>query len=588
MSLSINKKPKNWNRAEENRVRKTASMIIALTTIMLACMSISLSIPSVEAAPVEDSDYTIGQVSHKIELMYNGYIFINDTIKITGQAPNGFLIGFPYKYGSHILRCVAYNATETFPVSLDVPLENHIGFYGLKISFPQGTPQIFTVGCLLSNALLTHYAVDPNRYTLDFPGYPSLTKATICNVSIVVPEGAEYVGGTVEAFTYTEENLPAFTYSPATVAFSLVDDQIQMFDVENLKRGIRIDGIGGIEGLDSYYIENKAPTEISSIEIILPPNASDPTAQDQFGRTMSKPTLIDVKTNRYRITFTLPIESHKFAGFTVRYYLPSDVYIMREGSSFFNIHFPLFQHLNYFIQQFSVTFVLPEGAKASFEDAATSGTHSITRGVFQEAVTITNQNIFPLDSFDIDVKYEYSLLWLSFRPALWMLALVTVCCAVLVVWKRPKAPALISVPKVKMRLRTEQIESFVDAYQARKKILLEIKSLETRVRKGKIPRRRYKVRRKTLETRLNTFSRSLEEVKGKMLAAGGRYAGLMRQLEVAETEINEIEANIESIKARHRRGELSLGAYRKLLADYERRKKNAEITIDGILIRLRE
>jgi chromosome segregation ATPase len=139
-----------------------------------------------------------------------------------------------------------------------------------------------------------------------------------------------------------------------------------------------------------------------------------------------------------------------------------------------------------------------------------------------------------------------------------------------------------------VRFRSEDVRSFVDAYEEKMKIISEIESLKIRARKGKIPRRRYRVRRKTLETRLNTLFRNLSELKEKISAAGGSYRDLMRRLEVAETEINEIKANITSIEARHRRGELSLGAYRKLLGDYERRREEAETTINGILIRLRE
>ena len=73
-----------------------------------------------------------------------------------------------------------------------------------------------------------------------------------------------------------------------------------------------------------------------------------------------------------------------------------------------------------------------------------------------------------------------------------------------------------------------------------------------------------------------------------MRAAGGKYVDLMRQLEIAETEINEVEANIKSIEVRHTRGELSLEAYRKLLADYQRRKEKTQTAISGILLRLRE
>jgi chromosome segregation ATPase len=161
-------------------------------------------------------------------------------------------------------------------------------------------------------------------------------------------------------------------------------------------------------------------------------------------------------------------------------------------------------------------------------------------------------------------------------------------CAVAVVWKRPKIPTQVTVPTVAVSLRSERIQAFVDAYEEKRKITSEIESLETRVRKGKIPRRRYKVQRKTLETRLNTLSRSLTEIKERMSAAGGIYADLMRQLEITETEINEVEANIKSIEARHSRGELSLEAYRKLLADYQRRKEKAKTTINGTLLRLRE
>jgi hypothetical protein len=62
----------------------------------------------------------------------------------------------------------------------------------------------------------------------------------------------------------------------------------------------------------------------------------------------------------------------------------------------------------------------------------------------------------------------------------------------------------------------------------------------------------------------------------------------MRQLEIAETEANEVEAGIKSIDARHSRGEISFETYRRLLADYKSRKEKTERTVNGILLRLRE
>jgi len=264
------------------------------------------------------------------------------------------------------------------------------------------------------------------------------------------------------------------------------------------------------------------------------------------------------------------------------------------GTNNFNITFPLFRHVNYYIEWASVTLVLPEGARiSSFETTLAGSAYNVARGVFQETLTVNRrgisylENVLPSESV-LHIVYEYNPLWLSFRSTLWMWALAIVGCTIAVVWKRPKAPAGVAVPAVAMRLRPEYVKSFIDAYEEKKKIMFDLESLESRVRKGKIPRRRYKVQRTTLETRLNTLSRNLTELKEKMRVAGGHYVELMQQLEIAETEINEVEVNIKSIEARHSRGELSLEAHRKLLTDYQRRKERANTTINGILLRLRE
>jgi len=576
-------------------LKRTASVFII---IAFAIITFYPFLFNTRVAIAEDAGYGINFVNHRIEVIYNGYVLINDTIEITGRISNSFLIGFPYKYGSHVLKCIAYNTTSIFPVSLNVPLNKHVGFYGAEINFPPGSPQNFTVVFVLSNNLLT---ASGTTYTLDFPAYPSLVKdAANCSVEIVLPEGAMDVtvtkdGEVVQALTFKKENLGAFTYSPANATFSLTGDKLQLFDIKELRREVRVNGLGEVEGSDSYYLTSKAPTTISTIEIILPPNASNPSAQDQFGRRMSEPVRVDEKTNRHRVTFTLPLESYESARFTVQYYLPSQVYIdAQEGTNSFNVTPLLFPYVNYYVEQASVTLILPEGARVlTLENTLIDSAYSISRSVFQEKITINRQGTSYLESVVpsenvLRIVYEYNPLWLSFRPTLWMWALAVVGCAVAVVWRRPKAPSRVPVPVVTVRLRPEYIRSFVNSYEEKRKIIFELGSLETMVRKGKIPRRRYKVQRRTLETRLNTLARNLAEFKERMRAAGGLYTDLMRQLEIAETEINEVEANIKSIETRHSQGELSLEAYRKLLADYQRRKERAQTTIHGILLRLRE
>jgi len=62
----------------------------------------------------------------------------------------------------------------------------------------------------------------------------------------------------------------------------------------------------------------------------------------------------------------------------------------------------------------------------------------------------------------------------------------------------------------------------------------------------------------------------------------------MRQLEVAETELDNIEADIKRIEVRFKRGEISAQTYRRLIENDLRRREKAKTTIDGVLLRLRE
>jgi hypothetical protein len=574
--------------AEETLVKKTLTptvLMVILVTFAFAAFNANIA-----KAADANGNYSIEYVEHTVQMLRNGYVLVNDTMKInvTGQAPRYFLIGFPYKFAEHVLQCVAFNETNEFPVTLNTPLGERVGFYGVNITFPDGAPQIFTVVFVLSNDLIA--PGEEGGYYASFPGLPSLTKPVAkCNVSIILPGAGEQ--------RYSMENLPEFTYNVSTsdASFLMAQGNLILVDFEELKSVITINEFGEIEGADTYKIWNKSPIEVSLIDVTLPPNSSDPTVYDLFGRKIADEkdglTQVTEKPDQYRIT-KLQVRADESTWFTMRYKLPKE-FINHESSNMFKFNITLFKNLNVYIKQASVTFILPEGARITSLNALeekTKSAYSVTRNVFQETFTIEKGGLTYLDAHDFAVAltYEYNPLWLSFRPTLWIWALAVVGCAVVFVWKRPKAPSPVAVPSVAAGLRPEHIKAFVETYEEKRKIISELESLESRVRKGKIPRRRYKVQKKTLETRLNILSRSLAEGKERLRGAGGKYADLMRQLEVAETEINEVESNIRSIDARHARGDLSLEAYRRLLADYQGRKERAETAITGIMLRLRE
>jgi hypothetical protein len=591
MGLSIHKKPETWKQRGGYCVKNTASILMIALVVAMLLASFSSNIGKVKA----DGNYSIEHISHTISILYTGHVLINDTITLneTGQAgPSSFLMGFPSKYGQYVLKCFAYSESGTFPVTLSVPLGNRLGFYGVSVDFAEtnGAPRVFNLVFMLSNNLLQQDALNSSLYLLDFPAYPSLTEDVgVCNASIVVPKDATYVGGTVGGFTYGQANLPAFTHLPANLAFVSTGDTIQIVDIVNLRRELTINEFGAISGADTYQITNMADKKISYLEVFLPSNTSDVHAEDQVGRSMGEPLQIDSNLSRYMVNFASSVEKGRSSRFTVKYQL-SDDHLTRENMNRFTLNLSMFLHENYYIDDASVAFILPEGAVvANLGNGADNSNYEISRSVFQETITVEEQGIIAPSDFHVGFTYEYNPLWSSFRPTLWVWALAIVGCIIVTAfWRMPKGEVHISLPAAEMKLKPEHLKSFVDTYDEKKKILTEIASLEAKVEKGKIPRRRYKVLRKTMEARLSTLSRSLTEFKERTGATGGKYLDLMRQLEVAETEIAEVEANVKSIEARLKRGELSLEAHRKLLGDYQHRKENAERTINGILLRLRE
>ncbi len=576
---------------------KRATLVIVLMVFSVAIISqLSFNTQPVSA---QDDTYSIQSVEHEVEVMYSGHVVIRDTIHISGQLTGDFLIGFPYRYGSYILKGLAYDADNTFQVSLGVQLADRSGFYGAKISFPEGAPQVFTVAFVLSNSLLSQ-GLNAGAFTLDFPAYPSLTKNVAqCSVTITLPETPSGItvtkdDGEVTTTSFVKGNLPAFSYSPATASFTLSAGSLRIITMKELNRQITINPVGAVTASDNYRITNNAPSSINSLQVTLPLEASNIVVRNEFGKILTTNILNDNdNTLLVNVTFIASLASDQSTLLTAEYTLPN---VSSEQTPQFTLNFDLFPDFNYYVDTATVTFVPPEGARLLAPQlSSVDSSQSLIREVFQESLSIKKEGVSKVDfavvSEDVlQVTYDYNPLWLSFRPTVWVWTLAVIGTVVVVVWRRPKTatPRRIAAPKASVILSPDHVKDFTDGYSEKNRLSSELKALEERAQKGKIPRRRYKVQRRNFEVRLDTISRNIAELKRTFRSAGGVYADLVRQLDAAEVELVEVETNTRTSEVRHRRGELPLEAYKKALADYQRRKEKAEATINGILLRLRE
>ena len=368
-----------------------------MIAVSLLLVSLPIVLPS-GGVFAQTTGYSITQVDHQVTVLYSGQVVIQDTIHVSGQITNGFLIGMPFFYSADILKAVAYDSNNVFQVNLGVQLGDRSGFYGAEVNFTGASPSVFTIAFVLSSSLLTQ--VDANDYTLYFPAYPSLTQnAAVCNVTINLPSEPEGItvtknDGTVYSGNYVVQNLPAYTYSPASAAIQIYNGSIQLIDISQLNRQITIDPTGKVTASDSYTIIGNSNSTFAMTAFILdlPNNAANIVVKDETGAVL-KTSTSSASTGILLVNATLAtsLSSGQSAIITASYNLPSATI---QGSQYTLSNFELFPDFNYYVDKASFTFNPPEGAAIITPQLSSLGSFStLTRNTFQDTFTITRDGI---------------------------------------------------------------------------------------------------------------------------------------------------------------------------------------------------
>lgn len=590
------------------------------------------------------------QVNHFIEVRDGGLVLINDTVTLSTQPSekvdliNNFLVGFPFEYAKkepfggttyevkkerfYPDYCIAFDSQNELEVLLDVGL-GRLGFYGANVLFPQslnisnGGSYSFTIVFVFSNLLQSSIAsTNPNRieWNLTFPLFPSIVEdASACVVKVSLPEEASYIAnrssfyiktwfegaprdfnvtlsGSHRILNLTQSPLTKYAYEPGWLIFHQDKAQSKRFltlEANEMTREITLDNWGRIFCTESYSLVNKGALEITSFTIRVPQEAYDISAKNKTGHSLSVSPQrgnATAPTNATILFTAKPIQKDVETLFTISYWLPLKNYVSQYGLRDYNLSLAFFERQNFdwIIRKLTTTITLPEGADFIQlpilpEDLRAKASSSLQKNAFQEILTFNFYNVTPFQDLNFNLSYGHVIFWASFRPTLWMGTIVVVVCAVVSFWRIPKRPEAPITP-----VPSKDLRNFVDAYEKKTGIISELLLMEQQLQKGKIPRRKYKVRRESLEGRLSMLSRDLTELKEKLRRAGTRYASIIGQIEVNETQLEGLEVDIKRVEGRYKRGEISKGAYLRLLEEYHRRRERARVTIDGVLLRLKE
>ena len=588
-----------------------------MITVFLLIVFLPMVLPS-EGVFAQTAGYSITKVDHQITVMYNGEIVIQDTIDVSGQITNGFVIGMPYTYSTDILQAVAYDSNSVFQVNLGAPLGNQGGFYGAEVNFNGVSPSSFTVAFVLSSSLLT-YSASLDGYTLNYPAYPSLAQNVgTCDVTITLPSVPTSIiisksNGGVSSENYAYTNMPAYANIPASALIRLSAETLQVSDIRQLNRQITIDPAGKVTASDDYTIINNSTAKMSNFILELPTNAVNTVVKDGTGTVLTTAYTTASDFILANATLAIPPAEGDSTVIVASYSLPSATI---QGSRYTLGNFTLFPEFDYYVDQASFTFTPPQGATIITPQLSSlNPSSSLTRNTFQDTLTIMEDGISWLDfsllkSNTVQLSYNYNPVWVSFLPTLWVsLAAVIGCIGAVVYRKREpsvKTPTTrrekgsnqkltatmpervkSGGPMISQRFTPENIREFTEDYEDRKRLTAEIVSLDARAQKGKIPRRQYKVQRRAIEIRLEIITRNTTRLKD-VLRSQSVYADLIKQLDSAEATLNETNGNIRNLESQHNKGEISIDAYKKNIADAQKRKDKTESTINGILLRLRE
>jgi hypothetical protein len=375
----------------------------------------------------------------------------------------------------------------------------------------------------------------------------------------------------------SSDNLLDTVYDlPLSKQYSYSEFQLPIIIIEfdEVEREIVLGQEGSIYVTNVYRITNTG-FWTSTIEFGFPEGAYDFEVRDEMG-TLETSTGTNVMT----VTLRSIIDTNETETLHVNYHIPWNDHVSQQNGVDYSLQSTFYEQFNSTIGKLSVSIVLPKGAELK---SSTPQANRIKKSDLQETLSFAFSDVAPAQDLAFEVNYKYLVFWGSFYPTIWVGILAVAAAVIFFFFGTPKTivATTISVPP-------KDLKSFVDTYEEKATIQSELEALEERLQKGKIPRRRYKVRKKMLDGRLATLCRTLGSLRDTIRTAGSKYAKMMREIEVAEAKLEGTERDLQRVEARYKRGEVSKGAYGKLLEEYTHRIEEAEATIDGVLLRLRE
>jgi len=521
------------------------------------------------------SEYALVTVDDKFNFKNNG-----------NEPVSSLTVGFPREFAD-LLKDVSAKDSGGVILRVDRDVDSSSSIYWLRLIFSKDVKPNeeyrFNLKMLFSG--LVSFS-DPG-FTFKFAPHPTLqSRAEFSNVTIVLPADAQVTVPPNSTFISEKfegkpvvfnSSRPLEPLADTIFSFNYTSTTQRIIRCDWAERQITFDPYRGISVADTYRVKNLA-NDVGSIRVLLPQNSTQVMLYDLLGPIRE----VAAQGNETTVTPRYPkIGKGQTFTFTLRYQIEQKKYAKQmEWWGLYNFTMDLAPHSEWIIEKFNVVITLQTGASVEWESREPNAT--LKQSALRTAMVYNFTDLLPEENASVAIRYRYLSFWAAYEPLQWVFTLEILVVALAVTFRLRKQPAP-SVP-----IPVERIREFVELYDEKTALKLEVERMEEELARGAITKHDYRHRKRNIDLRIDEINKALTTVKTELRSIQARYDDMLRRIEKAEAEVDAARVSQTQVRTQYRTGKITREVYDTLTTDLNKRVDKARETIDSIIITLRE
>lgn len=564
---------------------KEKTIAFAAVLLMIVLLPTGQSVASAESS----SEYAV-RIDRVAEIGGWGLVTVNDTLTIRNNSTavlTEIAIGLPRNLTDG-LRYLAATDDQSTVLIIERDLDSASETYWFRVNFARVLAFNESYGIKVTSVFMNVLVPEGEGFQYRFYANPILrVRAASANMTIIagadrkfsVPQGLDLKETSEEGHVILRGYFaPIEPYTTKPMVLNMTSTSQFIVRVPHVVREITFDPSGKVGVSDKYDFENLVGS-VSTIPLRLSQNSSNVMAYDLIGPLWDSPR----RGPEISVGPRYPggVGSNRTFSFTVKYELDPRTYVTQlRWWGGYSCRLILLPDVRFWVvDKLTTSVVVPNGVNVRNLLPSPS---SISSSLFNRRFEYELTNVTPYTDLALSLDYSYAPFWSGSLVLAWVGIIELVAVASALVLRTRKPPAL------KIPVPTEKLRQFVQLYDGRTALRLELDRMAGDLSRGALNKHEYRRRRKTIELRMSELDRALQPLRQDLKQFHPRYSEMILKMEKAEADIDANRLSDEHFRAQYRSGKISKEAYETALRDLDRRIDKAREIIETSLVTLRE